>query len=101
LDCAFSWCTAHHATTLTYEDPFRVDLIYAGIVALHRMGSRLILAVTVAHGLALVLHDWRGRRSEISAMMNGEKVFEIERPRPLPGPGAAPGPSFRVEDIRR
>jgi hypothetical protein len=33
---------------------------------------------TAAHLAAVLFHDWRGTAGEISAMVNGHKVFVVE-----------------------
>ncbi len=78
----------------------RLALSYAGVLALHRSAASLILGLTLAHLVAVLLHDWRGRRWEISAMINGEKVFEIQRPPKAAQIGVATGPGVRFDSIR-
>jgi Ni/Fe-hydrogenase 1 B-type cytochrome subunit len=57
-----------------------VDLDYSGALDWHRSLAQGVLWISLAHLLAVVLHDWRAGRWEVSAMINGDKVFEIERP---------------------
>lgn len=44
---------------------------------IHRWGYRLIGGFTLLHIAAVMLHDWRGRGAEISAMLSGDKVFSV------------------------
>ncbi len=45
----------------------------------HHAGYRVIGTFTLAHVLAVGWHDWKGTGAEISAMLNGHKIFIIRR----------------------
>jgi Ni/Fe-hydrogenase 1 B-type cytochrome subunit len=45
----------------------------------HLGGYRIIAAFTLAHILAVFWHDWKGTGAEISALLNGHKIFIIRR----------------------
>ncbi len=45
----------------------------------HLGGYRIIAAFTLAHLIAVFWHDWKGSGAEISAMLNGHKIFIIRR----------------------
>jgi Ni/Fe-hydrogenase 1 B-type cytochrome subunit len=55
-------------------------LDYAAGLRWHQGLAYAVAGLAVAHILAAVVHDWRGRRWDVSAMINGDKVFEIRRP---------------------
>jgi Ni/Fe-hydrogenase 1 B-type cytochrome subunit len=55
-------------------------LEYGAALEWHHALADGVLGIALAHILAAVIHDWRGGRWEISAMINGDKVFEIQRP---------------------
>ncbi len=76
-----------------------VDPANARVVSFHRAAAPLVLAFALAHLLAVVLHDWRGGRWEISAMVNGQKIFEIQRPTRGPKVGAKPVQIVRLDEI--
>ncbi|MCG3202546.1 MAG: hypothetical protein NFCOHLIN_02429 [Gammaproteobacteria bacterium] len=50
---------------------------------LHVLGSRAIAFITVAHVIAVLLHDWRGEGSDVSAMISGYRIFPIHPPPPF------------------
>lgn len=54
---------------------------------LHRLGAKAIAIITAAHLVAVVLHDWRGEGSDVSAMISGYRIFPIHPPPPFPPPG--------------
>ena len=60
----------------------------------HLGSSGFFLAFTIGHVIASVLHDLRGRGADVSAMINGERCFEVERPATPPAPGATPSVSL-------
>ncbi|MEN8213384.1 MAG: cytochrome b/b6 domain-containing protein [Pseudomonadota bacterium] len=47
---------------------------------LHRIGATVITTFTIAHILAVFLHDLGGSGSDISAMINGHRIFIIRKP---------------------
>ena len=59
----------------------------------HALGYGVILLLVAAHLVAVLLHDWRGTAAEISAMVNGSKVFVVEPPAAHEAP---PGDSVQV-----
>ncbi len=66
---------------------------------LHDWLSNLIIAMTVLHLLAVLLQDVRGRSAGISAMLNGERYFDVDRDS-LVRPDI-PEVSISPDDIRR
>ncbi len=61
---------------LLMEDHPIVFGIY--LPSLHRALAPLIGIFTVAHILAVALHDTRAKHSDISGMLNGYRIFEIK-----------------------
>ncbi len=56
---------------------------YIGMVNLHDIhiiGAYLITGFTVVHILAVFLHDLGGSGSDISAMINGHRIFILKKP---------------------
>ncbi len=53
--------------------------------ALHRSVAALIAVFTVAHVIAVVMHDVRARQADISGMLNGYRLFEIKPLDETPG----------------
>lgn len=47
--------------------------------SVHAFWSPAILAFTVLHLLAVVLHDLRGDTSDVSAIINGHRIFIVDR----------------------
>lgn len=45
----------------------------------HHAGYRVISVYTLTHIIAVGWHDWKGTGSEISAMLNGHKIFIIRK----------------------
>lgn len=48
--------------------------------AVHAFLAPVILAFSALHIVAVVLHDARGTSSDVSAMINGHRIFVIEKP---------------------
>ncbi len=46
---------------------------------LHRSVADLIFWLALLHPLAIILHDWRGKTADCSAILNGQRLFNIER----------------------
>lgn len=72
-----------------------VLLCVTGIVAgyrVHAAGAGAVALLVVAHVITAVLHDLRGRRGDVSAMINGERAFEVD-----PASPASPRPGIPVE----
>ncbi len=55
---------------------------------LHALGAKTIAVVAAAHVVAVVLQDWRGEGSDVSAMISGYRIFPIHPPPPFPPPDA-------------
>ncbi|MGF1546297.1 MAG: cytochrome b/b6 domain-containing protein [Thiotrichales bacterium] len=49
---------------------------------LHAAGARVVLGFAVIHTLAAFWHDWKGASADVSAMINGHRIFPIEKPQP-------------------
>jgi Ni/Fe-hydrogenase 1 B-type cytochrome subunit len=47
--------------------------------SVHEFLASIILGFTVLHLVTVVLHDFKGTASDISAMINGYKVFVIQK----------------------
>ncbi|MCU7958583.1 MAG: cytochrome b/b6 domain-containing protein [gamma proteobacterium symbiont of Bathyaustriella thionipta] len=72
---------------LLYQDALRQisGLSLDSIFSLHQLLAPWILGFVMAHILLLFLHDWRGKRFEISAMLHGDKIFTVNKPEAIPG----------------
>lgn len=83
-------------------------LDHSTLLAYHEAGYSVITAFAVLHVASVLFHDWQGTRSEISAMVNGNKHFTVDRgslafpvviqgarARPLDPPAATPPPRRR------
>jgi Ni/Fe-hydrogenase 1 B-type cytochrome subunit len=53
---------------------------------LHALGAKAIAIIAGAHVVAVILQDWRGEGSDISAMISGYRIFPIHPPPPFPPP---------------
>lgn len=51
---------------------------------MHALGAKAIAVIAAAHVVAVVLQDWRGEGSDISAMISGYRIFPIHPPPPFP-----------------
>jgi Ni/Fe-hydrogenase 1 B-type cytochrome subunit len=51
-----------------------------GLMDFHRRGLPIISGFVALHVLAAFLHDWKGHGSDVSAMINGHRVFVVKRP---------------------
>ena len=51
-----------------------------GLMAWHRLGLSVVTVFVVLHVLAVFLHDWKGSGADVSAMINGHRVFVVNRP---------------------
>lgn len=47
---------------------------------IHDAFASIIIGFSVLHVLTSVLHDIKGQRADVSAMLNGHKVFETQKP---------------------
>ncbi len=50
-------------------------------LGLHRVGDATVLAFTLLHLAGVLLQDWKGTGCDISAMINGNRLFVIDRRR--------------------
>lgn len=57
---------------------------------LHALGAKAIAVIAAAHVVAVVLQDWRGEGSDISAMISGYRIFPIHSPPPFHPPAESP-----------
>jgi Ni/Fe-hydrogenase 1 B-type cytochrome subunit len=48
--------------------------------SLHRHFAAIIAGITALHIITVVLQDVRGKRGDVSAMLNGYKLFETQKP---------------------
>ena len=65
----------------------------------HRWLADIVAVLTLAHLFSVVLQDVKGRHGDISAMLSGDRYFEVERTglvRP-----EIPQVSISLDDIRR
>ena len=53
--------------------------------AVHDDWATVILVFTVVHVVAVVLHDAKGTASDVSAMINGHRIFVVEDVEGMPG----------------
>lgn len=49
------------------------------VPGLHRLIAMIVALFTIAHIVTVILHDLKGTASDISAMINGYKIFVVER----------------------
>lgn len=59
----------------------------AGAGGVHGAGLAIALGFALAHVLGAVLHDWKGTGADVSAMINGHRVFIIGQTGPARPPG--------------
>ncbi len=75
--------------------------LFAGLYlpSIHTAFAKIITALTVFHLLTVVLQDIRGKRGDVSAMLNGYKLFETQKP---DQPGfMKPSPGVSIDAIGR
>ena len=51
-----------------------------GLMAWHRPGLPVVTGFVALHVLTSFLHDWKGGGADVSAMINGHRVFVVKRP---------------------
>ena len=70
--------------------------LFAGLYlpSIHVAFSNIITALTVFHLLTVVLQDIKGKRADVSAMLNGYKLFETQKPDPSGFMKQSPGVSI-------
>lgn len=72
------------ASGLSLDAPYL--LAGRSIPALHGLGAKLIGGFVVLHVMAVFLHDLKGTNSDVSAMINGHRIFVVDKPAsPLKG----------------
>lgn len=71
--------------------PLVAGLYLPGI---HTAFASIIAGVTIAHVIAVALNDIRGQRGDVSAMLNGNKLFETQKPDILDAEKQPPGISI-------
>ena len=67
--------------------------------AAHRWLADLVAIVTLAHLFSVVLQDIKGRHADISAMLSGDRYFDVEGGGPVRP--EIPQVSIHVDDIQR
>ena len=75
--------------------------LFAGIYlpSIHRAFAGIITGLALFHILTVILQDIRGKRGDVSAMLNGYKLFDTER-QDLAGPGKQ-FPAVSIDNIGR
>lgn len=73
LFVALSICSL---TGLTYDAAPSLGTLSAA--ELHRSAAIGVAVLVIAHLVAVVLHDLRGTASDVSAMINGHRIFLVE-----------------------
>jgi len=63
------WDGLRHITGLSLDSLF----------SLHQTLVPWILGFVILHVLLVFVHDWRGKRFELSAMLHGDKIFTVEK----------------------
>ncbi|MEO5343273.1 MAG: cytochrome b/b6 domain-containing protein [Gammaproteobacteria bacterium SHHR-1] len=58
----------------------RLVLLGIYLPSLHRELASVMFWLILLHLLAVILHDLRGKNSDISAMVHGQRCFSIDRP---------------------
>lgn len=59
-----------------------------GLAGFHEFGGAVVAVLTGGHIVAAVAHDWRGTGSDVSALINGHRIF-VANPVEVPGSGRA------------
>lgn len=62
-------------TGFTYHQPY--DLAGVALTRVHEWSASLVAGLALAHVLAVMLHDWKGRGAFISAMLSGYRYFHV------------------------
>jgi Ni/Fe-hydrogenase 1 B-type cytochrome subunit len=70
--------------------------LFAGLYlpSIHVAFAKIITVLAVFHLLTVVLQDIKGKRADVSAMLNGYKLFETEKPGPFGFMKQSPGVSI-------
>lgn len=79
----FGLATAQVVAGLTLEHGFLRGLLHAeepAVLVLHGRLAQWILVWCAFHAAAAVLHDWRGRGSDTSALISGYRIFVPDQP---------------------
>jgi Ni/Fe-hydrogenase 1 B-type cytochrome subunit len=90
-------------TGLFYNAPYQ--FLGMSMFGLHGGLASLILGFTVAHVVAVVLHDLKGKGASISGMINGYRYFHVETPaagvKPPPATGKASITHVSIASIQK
>lgn len=62
--------------------------------SIHLAFAKIIAVLTVFHLVTVVLQDIKGKRGDVSAMLNGYKLFESQKPDPVEFMRESPGVSI-------
>jgi Ni/Fe-hydrogenase 1 B-type cytochrome subunit len=54
--------------------------LLVNLYTLHNVTSTIIVVFTAAHVISVFLHDWKAGSSDISGMIHGYRIFNIEKP---------------------
>ncbi len=77
------------------EHPIVLGFYLPGV---HEFLASIILGFTVLHIIAVIFHDLKGTASDISAMINGHKIFVIQKPE---SPGGETVHSVSLEQLKK
>ncbi len=47
--------------------------------AVHRVFASAVTLLVIVHGLAALWHDWKGQADDVSAIINGHRLFVVDR----------------------
>jgi Ni/Fe-hydrogenase 1 B-type cytochrome subunit len=81
-------------TGIGYDSTLQLGAL--GATDLHRGCATLVAVLVLAHLIAVVLHDLRGTASDVSAMLNGHRIFVVE---PLQVPLNTPSAQIDLREI--
>jgi Ni/Fe-hydrogenase 1 B-type cytochrome subunit len=51
-----------------------------GELSVHALGLPVAVGFALAHVLAAFVHDWRGQGADVSALINGHRIFVVRHP---------------------
>jgi Ni/Fe-hydrogenase 1 B-type cytochrome subunit len=69
--------------------------------SIHRSLASLVFWLTLLHLLTVILHDLRGKTTDVSAIVHGYRYFVVERPLDAPPERPAEKLSIRLDQIGR
>ena len=78
------------------EHPVMAGLYLPGI---HEAFASIILGFTIVHVITVAMHDIKGEGADVSAMLNGHKLFRTGKPESIKLPEESPG--IPVDSIGR